>query len=343
MRKTKIICTIGPASDNEQILRAMCKSGMNVARLNFSHGTHEGHAATIAKIKSVRESLGLPIAIMLDTKGPEYRIKTFENGKITLKDGDKFTFTTEDRIGNQEIVSVNYERLTEDLNVNDTIMVNNGLVKFNVDEISGNNVNCTVVAGGVISDNGGVMSNRKSMNFPNKVLKKDYLSEQDKADLLFGIEHDVDFVAASFVSSKKDALAVRKFLDDNGGKEINIIAKIENRAGVDNIEEICDIADGVMVARGALGNPWLIKDSVDYIDNNIKNERPTKKEIYDMIMLQHKYLLDLKGEHLAMLEMRSHVGWYLKGMPGAAPIKNACNMQKDFNNVLNILKKFLID
>ena len=296
MRKTKIICTIGPASDNEQILRAMCKSGMNVARLNFSHGTHEGHKATIDKIKSVRESLGLPIAIMLDTKGPEYRIKTFEDGKITLNDGDKFTFTTEDCIGNQERVSVNYDRLTEDLKVGDTILVNNGLVRFNVDEISGKDVICTVI-------NGGVMSNRKSMNFPNKVLKQEYLSEQDKADLLFGIENDVDFVAASFVSSKKDALAIRKFLDNNGGKDINIIAKIENRSGVDNIEEICEIADGVMIARGDLGVeiPFVelptvqklltskcrllgkrVITATEMLESMIYNARPTRAEISDV-------------------------------------------------------------
>lgn len=296
MRKTKIICTIGPASDNEQILRAMCKSGMNVARLNFSHGTHEGHKATIEKIKSVRESLGLPIAIMLDTKGPEYRIKTFENGKITLNDGDKFTFTTEDCIGTQERVSVNYDKLTEELNVNDVIMVNNGLVKFRVDEIVGSDAICTVTAGGVISD-------RKSMNFPNKVLKKDYLSEQDKADLIFGIENDVDFVAASFVSSKKDAMAIRKFLDNNGGKDINIIAKIENRSGVDNIEEICEVADGVMVARGDLGVeipfvevPTIQKHLIskcrllgkrvitatEMLESMIYNARPTRAEISDV-------------------------------------------------------------
>ena len=296
MRKTKIICTIGPASDNEQILRAMCKCGMNVARLNFSHGTHEGHKATIEKIKSVRNSLGLPIAIMLDTKGPEYRIKTFENGKITLNDGDKFIFTTEDCVGTQEKVSVNYDKLTEDLKVGDTILVNNGLVKFNVDEIVGKDAICTVIAGGTISD-------RKSMNFPNKVLKKDYLSEQDKADLLFGIENDVDFVAASFVSSKKDALAIRKFLDDNGGKDINIIAKIENRSGVDNIEEICEIADGVMVARGDLGVeipfvevPTIQKHLIskcrllgkrvitatEMLESMIHNARPTRAEISDV-------------------------------------------------------------
>ncbi len=296
MRKTKIICTIGPASDNEQILRAMCKNGMNVARLNFSHGTHEGHKATIDKIKAVRQSLGLPIAIMLDTKGPEYRIKTFEDGKITLNDGDKFTFTTEDCIGNQERVSVNYDRLTEDLKVGDTILVNNGLVRFNVDEISGKNVICTVI-------NGGVMSNRKSMNFPNKVLKQEYLSEQDKADLLFGIENDVDFVAASFVSSKKDAMAIRQFLDNNGGKNINIIAKIENRSGVDNIEEICDVADGVMIARGDLGVeipfvelPTIQKlltskcrllgkrviTATEMLESMIYNARPTRAEISDV-------------------------------------------------------------
>ena len=296
MRKTKIICTIGPASNNEQILRAMCKSGMNVARLNFSHGTHEGHKDTIDKIKAVRESLGLPIAIMLDTKGPEYRIKTFEDGKITLNDGDKFTFTTEDCIGNQDRVSVNYDRLTEDLKVGDTILVNNGLVRFTVDEISGKDVVCTVI-------NGGVMSNRKSMNFPNKVLKQSYLSEQDKADLLFGIENDVDFVAASFVSSKKDAMAIRKFLDDNGGKSINIIAKIENRSGVDNIEEICEIADGVMIARGDLGVeipfvelPTIQKlltskcrllgkrviTATEMLESMIYNARPTRAEISDV-------------------------------------------------------------
>ena len=296
MRKTKIICTIGPASNNEQILRAMCKSGMNVARLNFSHGTHEGHKDTIDKIKAVRESLGLPIAIMLDTKGPEYRIKTFEDGKITLNDGDKFTFTTEDCIGNQDRVSVNYDRLTEDLKVGDTILVNNGLVRFTVDEISGKDVICTVI-------NGGVMSNRKSMNFPNKVLKQNYLSEQDKADLLFGIENDVDFVAASFVSSKKDAMAIRKFLDDNGGKSINIIAKIENRSGVDNIEEICEIADGVMIARGDLGVeipfvelPTIQKlltskcrllgkrviTATEMLESMIYNARPTRAEISDV-------------------------------------------------------------
>ena len=296
MRKTKIICTIGPASANEAVLTRMCKNGMNVARLNFSHSTHEEHKKVIELIKAVRTKLSLPIAIMLDTKGPEYRIKTFENKKITVTEGDRFTFTTRDIVGNEAIVSVNYEHLTDDLSVGDTIMVNNGLVQFSVDEIKDTDVHCTVTVGGEISD-------RKSMNFPNKVLKHDYLSIQDKEDLIFGIENEIDFVAASFVSSKKDALDIRNFLDENGGKDISIIAKIENRAGVDNIDEICEVADGIMVARGDLGveipfvevptvQKFLISKcrllgkrvitATEMLESMIHNARPTRAEISDV-------------------------------------------------------------
>ena len=197
MKKTKIICTIGPSSENEETLTQMCLAGMNVARLNFSHGSHEEQKKKIDLVKKIREKMKLPIAIMLDTKGPEYRIKTFENGKITLADGDTFTFTTDDIVGNQERVSVNYVHLVENLKVGDTILVNNGLVIFEVIEIKKNDAICKVIAGGELS-------NRKSMNFPNKVMDNDYLSEQDKKDLLFGIENEVDFVAASFVSTKQD-------------------------------------------------------------------------------------------------------------------------------------------
>ena len=212
MRKTKIVCTIGPASDSEEVLTGLCKAGMNVARLNFSHGTHENHQKTIDTIKKVREKLNMPIAIMLDTKGPEYRIKTFENGSIRLSDGDKFVFTTRDISGNQNEVSVNYEKLTDDLEAGDVILVNNGLVICDVDKIDGTDVICTVRVGGVLSD-------RKSMSFPGKVLNKVYLSQQDKDDLLFGIKNDVDYVAASFVSSKQDILDVKNFLKENGGEE----------------------------------------------------------------------------------------------------------------------------
>lgn len=296
MRKTKIICTIGPASENEKTFTQMCKAGLNVARLNFSHGSYEEHQKKIDMIKKVRKSLNLPIAIMLDTKGPEYRIKTFENHKIILKDGDTFTFTVDDVEGNDKRVSVSYKDLIKEINVGDTILVNNGLLIFEVKKLQGNDAICEVKVGGEMSD-------RKSMNFPNHVLKGDFLSEQDKSDLLFGIKNDVDFVAASFVSTKSDIKSMRDFLDENGGADIDIIAKIENRAGVDNIEEICDIADGIMVARGDLGveipfvevpavQKYLIKKcrllgkrvitATEMLESMIHNPRPTRAEISDV-------------------------------------------------------------
>ena len=296
MRKTKIICTIGPACENEETLAKMCEAGMNVARLNFSHGTHEEHLQKIALVKKVREDLNLPIAIMLDTKGPEYRIRTFRDHKVTLEEGAEFIFTTEDVEGDETRVSVNYEHLCEELNIGDRILVNNGLVICEVKEIRGNDAVCTVIAGGVLSD-------RKSMNFPNKVMKGEYISAQDKADILFGIENDVDFVAASFVSTKQDVADLRKLLDENGGQQINIIAKIENRAGVDNIDEICEIADGIMVARGDLGveipfvevpaiQKFLIQKcrmlgkrvitATEMLESMINNPRPTRAEISDV-------------------------------------------------------------
>ena len=296
MRKTKIICTIGPACENEETLKKMCEAGMNVARLNFSHGTHEEHLSKIALVKKVREELNLPIAIMLDTKGPEYRIKTFKDHKVTLEEGATFTFTTEDVEGDETRVSVNYSHLCEELSVGDKILVNNGLVICEVTSIEGCNAVCKVLSGGVLSD-------RKSMNFPNKVMKADYISEQDRADILFGIENDVDFVAASFVSTKQDVEDLRTLLDENGGEKINIIAKIENRAGVDNIEEICEIADGIMVARGDLGveipfvedpaiQKFLIQKcrmlgkrvitATEMLESMIVNPRPTRAEISDV-------------------------------------------------------------
>ena len=269
---------------------------MNVARLNFSHGSHADHKILIDLIKSVREELGLPIAIMLDTKGPEYRIGVFKEKNITLNEGDTFIFTTDDIEGDNTRVSVNYKNLTEDLSIGDNVTVNNGLVAFTVEEIKGPDVICRVKIGGVLSD-------RKSMHFPNKVLKHQFLSEQDKADLLFGIENEIDFVAASFVSSKKDIAELREFLDENGGGAINIIAKIENRSGVDNIDEICSIADGIMVARGDLGveipfvevpsvQKYLIQKcrllgkrvitATEMLESMIQNPRPTRAEISDV-------------------------------------------------------------
>ena len=241
MRKTKVICTIGPASDNEETIRRLIEEGMAVARMNFSHGTYEEQKRKFDLVKKVRGELRQPIAIMLDTKGPEYRIGTFENHSIELKDGDTFTFTTDDVVGNQEKVSVSYKNLIDNLEVGDRILVNNGLVIFEVTELSGSDAICKCIAGGVLSD-------KKSMNFPNKVLDQPFLSEQDKSDLLFGIQNGADYVAASFVSTEKDVQEMREFLDQNGGKDVEIIAKIENRSGVEHVEEICKYSDGIMIA-----------------------------------------------------------------------------------------------
>ena len=296
MRKTKIVCTIGPASSSEKVFTKMCLNGLNVARINFSHGTHEEHKKQFDMIKSVRERLNLPIAIMLDTKGPEYRIKTFKNGKIKLNDGDIFTFTTKDTEGDETRVSVNYEKLTEDLSTGDRILVNNGLVTFEVTEIKGEDIICRTVIGGELS-------NRKSMSFPNKILHQTYLSGQDKQDLLFGIQNGVDFVAASFVSTREEILTIKKFLCENGGEDIGIIAKIENRAGVDNIEEICRECEGIMIGRGDLGvevpfaelpaiQKYIITKcrmlgkrvitATEMLESMIYNPRPTRAEISDV-------------------------------------------------------------
>ena len=246
MRKTKIVCTIGPASQSEEVLTQMCIAGMNVARLNFSHGTHEEQQNKIDVIKKVRDKLHLPIAIMLDTKGPEYRIKTFENNKIFLKDGDLFSFTTEDVKGNQERVGVSYDGLVNDLDVGDIILLNNGLLVFQVIGKTETDVRCKVLTGGELSD-------RKSMSFPKKVLKQKYLSDQDKEDILFGIKNGIDYIACSFVSCKQDLVDVHNFLREHDAENIQLIAKIENQSGIDNIEEICSECEGIMIGRGDMG------------------------------------------------------------------------------------------
>ena len=296
MRKTKIICTIGPASENEEILTQMALAGMNVARLNFSHGTHPEQKAKIDLVKRVREKLNLPIAILLDTKGPEFRTGTFAGGKVTVQEGDIFTFTVDDVEGDERRVSVNYKELNKDLNPGDIITVNNGMVKFLVKEIVGSDIIC-------VCQVGGELSNRKSMSFPKKVMSRPYLSEQDKADIIFGIEQGVDFVAASFVSTKQDVLDIRKLLDENGGSDIEIVAKIENQAGVDNVEDICTVAGGVMIARGDLGVeiPYVevpavqkkltrkcrmmgkrVITATEMLESMIHNPRPTRAEISDV-------------------------------------------------------------
>ena len=318
MRKTKIICTIGPSSANEETLTQMCLAGMNVARLNFSHGTHAEHKEKMDLVKKVREKLNLPIAIMLDTKGPEYRIRTFQDGKVEVKEGDPFTFTTEDIQGDRTRVSVNYAGLIRDLSVGDRILVNNGLVVFEVEKLKGSEAICRTLVGGVLSD-------RKSMSFPNKVMSGPFLSEQDKADLLFGIENDVDFVAASFVSTKADAVSLREFLNAHGGEHIYIIAKIENQSGLDNIEGICEACEGIMIARGDLGVeiPFVevpaiqkllinkcrmlgkrVITATEMLESMIYNPRPTRAEISDVANAVYD------GSSAVMLSGESAAGKY---------------------------------
>ena len=296
MRKTKIVCTIGPASQNEETLTKMCLAGMNVARVNFSHGSHEEHHGKIELIKRVREKLGLPIAIMLDTKGPEYRIRTFRDGKIFLADGASFTLTTDDVEGDETRVSVNYDGLHRDLVPGDRVLLANGLLVLRVESIEGHDIHCTVVIGGELSD-------RKSMSFPNKVLSKAYLSEQDKADMLFGIEHGVDYIACSFVSVRQDLIDVKNFLAANGGESISLIAKIENQPGIDNIEEICKECEGIMIGRGDMGVEIPYEDlpavqkslitkcrmigkrvitATEMLESMIHNARPTRAEVSDV-------------------------------------------------------------
>ena len=297
MRKTKIVCTIGPASESEEVLRELCLAGMNVARLNFSHGTHEEHLERIRRIKKVREELGLPIAIMLDTKGPEFRIGTFKNGKVMLEEGGTFTFTTEEIEGDDSIVSVSYKNLARELEPGDRILLNNALLEFEVVSTDGVQIKTMVLAGGELS-------NRKSMSFPGKHMQQVYLSEQDKSDIAFGVANDIDFIACSFVSVKQDLVDVHNLLKSLGkDNTVELIAKIENQSGYDNIDEICTECDGIMVARGDMGVevafellPAIQKDLIsrcrmlgkrvitatEMLESMIHNPRPTRAETSDV-------------------------------------------------------------
>ena len=341
MRKTKIVCTIGPASESEEVLRGLCKAGMNVARLNFSHSTHEEHQKRIDLIKKVREDLDMPVAIMLDTKGPEYRIKTFENGKINLSEGDIFTFTTEDITGNEKRVSVSYEKLTEDISVGDTILLNNGLLSFAVEKIEGTEIICRVMCGGELSD-------RKSMSFPGKVMKQKYLSEQDKADIAFGVANGVDFIACSFVSNKQDLIDVHEYLREIGADDVELIAKIENQSGFDNIDEICEYCEGIMVARGDMGvevpfeqlpamQKTLIRKctiigkrvitATEMLESMIHNPRPTRAEISDVANAVYD------GTSAIMLSGETAAGKYpVLAVKTMAKIAETTENNIDYNN-----------
>ncbi len=350
MKKTKIVCTLGPASDTEEIISAMAEAGMNVARINFSHGTHEDHAKKVAMIKRVREAKGIALPILLDTKGPEFRIGTFKNGKINLAAGDEFIFTSQDVEGDEKQVSVSYKNICNEMNKGDKILLNNGLMVFEVVKVSKPNVICKVIIGGELSS-------RKSMFFPEKELKLNYLSEQDKKDLLFGIEHQVDFVACSFVSKAQDILDVRNFLHENGSDDIDLIAKIENRAGVNNLQEILDVSDGIMIGRGDMGVeipyeelPDIQKTIInacriagkrcitatEMLESMIKNPRPTRAEISDVANAVYD------GSSSVMLSGETAAGAYpVQAVAAMAKIAMQAETKNEFIQAVHD-EKFLI-
>lgn len=246
MKKTKIVCTLGPASRSEAVLKDMLLAGMNVARLNFSHSDHAEHRDAIVRFRKVRDSLGLSAAVLLDTKGPEIRLRDFENDSVVLEQGQTFTLTTRQMIGNRETCAVSYAGLPSQVKPGASILIDDGRVELKVQEAKGPDIICQVETGGKIS-------NRKGVNVPNTHLDLEYLSEADKRDLLFGIENDVDYVAASFVRTPQDVIDLRNFLKEHGGESIKIISKIENLEGIDNFQQILEHSDGIMVARGDMG------------------------------------------------------------------------------------------
>jgi len=296
MRKTKIICTLGPAASDELTLRSLMLGGMNAARFNFSHGTHESHLALLNRFKRVRDELGLPVATILDTKGPEIRVKTFVCGSIELKEGDSFTLTTAPCDGDAKRVSVTYADLHKEIAPGCRILIDDGLIELIADSVSGQDIHCTVSTGGPLSSN-------KSINIPDVKIALPALTEKDKQDLAFAVEHDFDFVAASFVRRADDVAEIRETLRALGGEGIRIISKIENREGADNLEEIVAASDGIMVARGDLGveipahevpvlQKRMIKETVrmgkpviiatQMLDSMIRNPRPTRAEVSDV-------------------------------------------------------------
>ena len=294
-RKTKIVCTLGPATENDDVLREMMRSGMDVARLNFSHGTHETHGRTIERVKRFREELGMPIALMLDTKGPEIRIGTFEKGRVHLVKGQTFTLCTDEIKGNEKRVTVSYKELPHDLQVDSVVLIDDGLVSLTVTKLTDNEITCKVANDGDISDHKGV-------NVPGAQLTMPFLSDRDRDDILFGVQQGVDFIAASFTRCAEDILEIRKLLS-NQGHDISIIAKIENMQGVKNIDDILRVTDGVMVARGDLGVEIPLEEvpviqkmlihkayssgkqvitATQMLESMITNPRPTRAEATDV-------------------------------------------------------------
>lgn len=296
MKKTKIICTLGPASDTDEILKKLMQNGMDCARLNFSHGTYEQHLEKIERVKRVRNELNLNIPILLDTKGPEIRLRNFNNGYAMIESGEKFTLYANEVMGDEKGAAVSYSKLAENLKPGIHILIDDGNIELEVEEINEEDVICKVIHGGRVSDH-------KSINIPTAPVDMPYLSQKDIDDILFGVKNEIDFIAASFIRSKEDVLDIRKLLEENGGESIKIISKIENIQGVHNIDEIIEVSDGIMIARGDLGVelpftvlPKIQKDVIkkcfrkgkyvitatQMLESMTKNPRPTRAEVSDV-------------------------------------------------------------
>ena len=295
-KRTKIVCTLGPASEKEEVLRELIKSGLNVCRMNFSHGSHEEHKGRMDLVKKIREELGQPTAILLDTKGPEIRTGQFDMPEVLLEEGQTFTITMKDVMGDKERCTVSYKGLANDVKAGDTILIDDGLVGLTVKEVNGDDIVCEV-------QNSGIVKNHKGVNVPGVKVNLPAITEKDRSDIEFGIEQGIDFIAASFVRKVSDVLAIREILEENNATHIKIISKIENQEGVDNLDEIIEVSDGIMVARGDLGveipteeipvvQKLMIKKcneagkpvitATQMLDSMIRNPRPTRAEVTDV-------------------------------------------------------------
>ena len=296
IKKTKIVCTLGPVSENEETLRELIKNGLNVCRLNFSHGSHEEHKGRMDLVKKLREELNMPTAILLDTKGPEIRTGKFDAPEVLLEEGQTFTITMKDVMGDKERCTVSYKGLANDVKTGDTILIDDGLVGLTVKEVNGDDIVCEV-------QNSGIVKNHKGVNVPGVKVNLPAITEKDRSDIEFGIEQGIDFIAASFVRKVSDVLAIREILEENNATHIKIISKIENQEGVDNLDEIIEVSDGIMVARGDLGveipteeipvvQKLMIKKcneagkpvitATQMLDSMIRNPRPTRAEVTDV-------------------------------------------------------------
>lgn len=339
MRKTKIICTIGPASESEEKLKELMLAGMNVARFNFSHGSHEEHKIKFDRVVKVSNELGMPVATLLDTKGPEIRLKDIEGGRTELKTGQKFVLTTDEMLGTSEKVTISYKNLKNDISVGTTILIDDGLIEMVVDDINETDIICTVI-------NGGFISNHKGVNVPGAVLSMPYISDVDRSDIMFGCDMGFDFLAASFVRCKEDILEVRKILEDHGSR-MKIIAKIENMQGIHNLDEILEVSDGIMVARGDMGveipmeevpiaQKQMIKKAellgklvitaTQMLESMIKNPRPTRAETADIANAIYD------GTTAIMLSGESAAGMYpVEAVKTMARIAERTEQDIDYN------------